>query len=110
MGIIVTRTPINDAELNEGSWSHTALAMQRRYRRPDPEHRSDVADNVTTDTQCGKPTPRRARPPPAPKRRPLPRLPPENCKIVLGPLGLLHLADLRPARLSEALCAAAGFD
>ncbi|KAH8029720.1 hypothetical protein HPB51_003555 [Rhipicephalus microplus] len=110
MEVVVTGTPITDEELNDGSWSHTALAMQRRYRRPDPERSSDAADNVTTDNQRGKPIPCRARPPPAPKRRPLPRLPPEDYKIVLRPQGLLHLADLGPARLSEALCAAAIFD
>ncbi|KAL1482897.1 hypothetical protein MTO96_013359 [Rhipicephalus appendiculatus] len=84
--------------------------MQRRYRRPDLEHRSDAADNAAADAQRGKPAPRRARPPPAPKRRPLPRLPPEVYKIVLRPQGSLNLADLGPARLTEALCAAAGFD
>ncbi|KAH7932009.1 hypothetical protein HPB52_025025 [Rhipicephalus sanguineus] len=84
--------------------------MQRRYRRPDPEHRSDAADNAAADAQRGKPAPRRARPPPAPKRRPLPRLPPEDYKIVLRPQGSLNLADLGPARLTEALCAAAAFD
>ncbi|KAL3174080.1 hypothetical protein MRX96_011821 [Rhipicephalus microplus] len=52
----------------------------------------------------------RAQPPPAPKRCPLSRLPPEDYKIVLRPQGSLHLADLGPARLSEALCAAAEFD
>ncbi|KAL3208254.1 hypothetical protein MRX96_039268 [Rhipicephalus microplus] len=71
---VVTETPIPDEELDDRSWSLTALAMQRRYRRPHPEHSSDAADNVTTDTQRGKPTPCRARPPPAPKRRPLTRL------------------------------------
>ncbi|KAL3217717.1 hypothetical protein MRX96_032057 [Rhipicephalus microplus] len=80
--------------------------MQRRYRRPDAEHCSDAADNVTTDKR-GKPTPCRARPQPAPKRRPLPRLALEDYKI---PQGSLHQADLGPARLSEALCATAGFD
>ncbi|KAH8036170.1 hypothetical protein HPB51_018584 [Rhipicephalus microplus] len=110
MEVVVKGTPITDEELNDGSWSDTALAMQRRYRRPDLEHSSDAADNVTTDTQCGKPTPCRARLPPAPKRRPLPRLPPEDYKIVLRPQGSLHLADLGPARLSEAICATAGFD
>ncbi|KAH8022925.1 hypothetical protein HPB51_006355 [Rhipicephalus microplus] len=84
--------------------------MQRRYHRPDSEHSSDAADNVTTDTQPDIPTPCRARPPSAPKRRPLPRLPPEDYKIVLRPQGSLHLADLGPARLSEALCADTGFD
>ncbi|KAH8009987.1 hypothetical protein HPB51_023442 [Rhipicephalus microplus] len=109
MEVVVTGAPLTDEELNDGSWSH-ALAMQRRYRRPDPERTSDAADNVTTYTQRGKPTPCRARPPPAPKRRPLPRLPPEDYKIVLRPPGSLHLGYLGPARLSEALCAAAGFD
>ncbi|KAH7967840.1 hypothetical protein HPB52_002911 [Rhipicephalus sanguineus] len=103
-------TPITDEELNDGSWSHTALAMQRRYRRPDPEHRSDAADNAAADAQRGKPAPRRARPPPAPKRRSLPRLPPEDYKIVLRPQGSLNLAGLGPARLTEALYAAAAFD
>ncbi|KAL3193954.1 hypothetical protein MRX96_054085, partial [Rhipicephalus microplus] len=84
--------------------------MQRRHHRPDPEHRSNAADNVTTDTQRGKPTPRHARPPPALKRRPLPRLPPEDYEIVLRPQGALNLADLGPASLSEVLCAAAEFD
>ncbi|KAH8036428.1 hypothetical protein HPB51_000464 [Rhipicephalus microplus] len=84
--------------------------MQRRYRLPDLERSSDAADNVTTDNQRGKPTPCRALPPPASKRRPLPRLPPEDYKIVLRPQGSLHIADLGPACFSEALCAAAGFD
>ncbi|KAL3189330.1 hypothetical protein MRX96_002649 [Rhipicephalus microplus] len=86
--------------------------MQRRYRRPDPEHHSDAADNVTADTQRGKPIPCRAGPPPAPKRRPLPRLPPEDYNIVLRPQAgfITPIADLGPARLSEALCAAAGFN
>ncbi|KAH8039808.1 hypothetical protein HPB51_009000 [Rhipicephalus microplus] len=110
MEVVLTGTPITDEELNDGLWSHTALAMQCLYCRPDPERSSDVADNVTTDNQRGMPTPCRARPPPAPKRRPLPRSPPENYKIVLRPQGSLHLANLGPARLSEALCAAAGFD
>ncbi|KAH8008980.1 hypothetical protein HPB51_008551 [Rhipicephalus microplus] len=110
MEVVVTGTPITDEELNDGSWSHTALAMQRQYRRPDPERSSDAADNVTTDNQPSKQTPCRARPPPAPKRRPMPRLPPEDYKIVLRPQGSLHLADLGPTRLSEALCATAGFD
>ncbi|KAL3206837.1 hypothetical protein MRX96_039883 [Rhipicephalus microplus] len=108
MEVVVRGTPITEEELNDGLWSHTALAMQRRYRRSDPEHSSDAADNVTTDTQRGKPTPCRTRPPPAPKRHPLPRLPPEDYNIVLRPQGSLHLADLGPARFSEALCAAAG--
>ncbi|KAH8023741.1 hypothetical protein HPB51_016480 [Rhipicephalus microplus] len=110
MKVVVTGTPIADEELNDGSWSHTALAMQRRYRRPDSERSSDATENVITDTQRGKPTPCRARPPPDPKRRPLPRLPPEDYKIVLRLQGSLHLADMGPAHLSEALCAAAGFD
>ncbi|KAL1476036.1 hypothetical protein MTO96_036822 [Rhipicephalus appendiculatus] len=103
MEVVVDGTPITDEELGDGSWSHTALAMQRRYRRPDPEHRSDAADNAAADAQRGKPAPRRARPPPAPKRRPLPRLPPEDYKIVLRPQGSLNLADLGQARLTEAL-------
>ncbi|KAH7985286.1 hypothetical protein HPB52_024208 [Rhipicephalus sanguineus] len=110
MEVVVDGTPITDEKLNDGSWSHTALAMQRRYRLPDPEHRSDAADNAAADAQRGKPAPRRARPPPARKRRPLPRLPPEDYKIVLRPQGSLNLADLGPARLTEALCAAAAFD
>ncbi|KAH8038325.1 hypothetical protein HPB51_001108 [Rhipicephalus microplus] len=110
MEVVVTGTPITDEELNDGSWPHTALAMKRRHRRPDPEHSSDAADNGTTNTQRSKPTPCRARPPPAPKRHPLPPLLPEDYKIVLRPQGSLHQADLGPARLSEALCAAAGFD
>ncbi|KAL3188153.1 hypothetical protein MRX96_004146 [Rhipicephalus microplus] len=108
MEVVVTGTQITDEELNDGSWAHTAFARQRRYRRPNPELSSDAADNVTTDTQRSKPTPCRARPPPALKRRPLPRLPPEDCKIVLRPQGSSHLADLGPSRLSEALCTAAG--
>ncbi|KAL3209182.1 hypothetical protein MRX96_009370 [Rhipicephalus microplus] len=110
MEVVVTGTPITDEELDGGSWSHTALAMQRRYRRPDPVRTSDAADNVTTDNQSGKPTPCPARLPPASKRRPLPRLPLDNYKIVLRPQGSLHLADLGSARLSEAFCAAAGFN
>ncbi|KAL1443542.1 hypothetical protein MTO96_030304 [Rhipicephalus appendiculatus] len=69
-----------------------------------------LTDNAAADAQRGKPIPHRARPPPAPKRRPLPRLPPEDYKIVLRPQGSLNLADLGSARLTEALCAAAGFD
>ncbi|KAH8025490.1 hypothetical protein HPB51_008976 [Rhipicephalus microplus] len=61
---------------------------------------------MTTDTQRGKPTPVRARSPPAPKRRLLSRLPPEDYKIVLRPQDSLHLADLGQARPSEVLCAA----
>ncbi|KAH8027798.1 hypothetical protein HPB51_010363 [Rhipicephalus microplus] len=110
MEVVVTGTPITYEELNDGSWSHTALAMTRRCRRPDPERSSDVAGNVTTDTQRSKPIPCRARPPPAPKRSPLPRLPLKDYKIVLRPQGSLHLADMRPARLTEVLCTAAVFD
>ncbi|KAL3174929.1 hypothetical protein MRX96_010953 [Rhipicephalus microplus] len=107
---VVTGTPITDEELTDGSCPHTALAMQRRYSRPDPEQSSDAADNVTADTQRDKPTPCRARPPPASKRRPLPRLPPEDYKVDLRPQSLLRQANLGPARLSEVLCATAGFD
>ncbi|KAL3184042.1 hypothetical protein MRX96_006348 [Rhipicephalus microplus] len=52
MEVVVTGTPITDEEVNDGSWSYTALAMQRRYRHPDHELSSDAADNVTTDTQA----------------------------------------------------------
>ncbi|KAH7967970.1 hypothetical protein HPB52_004507 [Rhipicephalus sanguineus] len=84
--------------------------MHRRYPRPDPEHCSDAADNAAADAQSGRPAPRRARPAPAPKRRPLPRLPPEDYKIVPRPQGSLNLADLGSTRLTEALCAATAFD
>ncbi|KAH8026165.1 hypothetical protein HPB51_016584 [Rhipicephalus microplus] len=110
MEVVVTGTLITDEKLDGGSWSHTAFAMRRRYHRPDPVRSSDAADNVTTDNQSGKPTPCRAQPPPVSKRRPLPRLPLDNYKIVLRPQGSLHLADLGSARLSEALCAAAEFN
>ncbi|KAL3220406.1 hypothetical protein MRX96_029886 [Rhipicephalus microplus] len=84
--------------------------MQRQYRRPDLEHRPDAADYVSADTQRGKLSPCRAWPPPALKRRQQPRLPPEDYKIYPAtPQGSLHLADLGPARLSEALCRTAGF-
>ncbi|KAL3213826.1 hypothetical protein MRX96_035071 [Rhipicephalus microplus] len=70
----------------------------------------DAVDNVTTRTLHSKATPRRARPPPAPKRSPLPWLPPEDYKIAVRPQCLLHLADLGPTpRPSEALWAAGGF-
>ncbi|KAL3200313.1 hypothetical protein MRX96_043454 [Rhipicephalus microplus] len=69
MEVVVTGTLITDEELNDGLWSHTALAMQRRYHSLDPEHSPDAPNN-----------------------------------------GSFHLADLAPARFSEALCVAAGFD
>ncbi|KAH7956939.1 hypothetical protein HPB52_013789 [Rhipicephalus sanguineus] len=71
--------------------------MQRRYRRPDPEHRSDAADNAAADAQRGKPAPRRARATACSKTSPT-------------TTRSLNLADLRPARFTEALCAAATFD
>ncbi|KAL1485868.1 hypothetical protein MTO96_047193 [Rhipicephalus appendiculatus] len=53
------------------------------------------------DAQRSKSTTRRARPPPVETRHSLPRLPPEDYKIVLRPQASLHLADLEPARLTD---------
>ncbi|XP_070395457.1 uncharacterized protein [Dermacentor albipictus] len=52
----------------------------------------------------------RGRPPPPTRKRPLPRLPSDDLKIVLRPQGTLNLHTVGPARLAVAIYAAANVD
>ncbi|KAH7945791.1 hypothetical protein HPB49_015658 [Dermacentor silvarum] len=95
---------INPAELIDGTWQHTRgssepLDLQKRFgrKKADPPKNAEGANSEGATT----PTKRKARPPRLPRRRPMPRLPEDDYKIVLRPkcavdivnIGLLTLLD-----------------
>ncbi|KAL1429309.1 hypothetical protein MTO96_016357 [Rhipicephalus appendiculatus] len=100
---------VDPSELNDGSWT-LALHMQKKYRRPTGTASSPI-NGATTLTSESVPTPRRqARPPPNLRRRPIPRLPEDDYKVVIRPNGAINLTDVGPAIIVEAICIAAGMD
>ncbi|KAH7986659.1 hypothetical protein HPB49_025868 [Dermacentor silvarum] len=86
MEVVVDGETITDEELNDGTW--TALDKQRRYarRKTDTETQPVAEENKGTPSGTPSSAPRyRARPPSLPKRRPLPKLPAEDYKIIIRP-------------------------
>ncbi|KAH7985722.1 hypothetical protein HPB52_025439 [Rhipicephalus sanguineus] len=109
MAYAVEGNDLDPSEFNDGSWT-LALDMQKKYRRRTGTVSSPI-NGETTLTSESVPTPRRqARPPPTVRRRPMPRLPEDDYKVVLRPNGAINLTDVGPAIIVEAICIAASID
>ncbi|KAH7986261.1 hypothetical protein HPB49_026055 [Dermacentor silvarum] len=108
MEVVVDGETITDEELNDGTW--TALDKQRRYarRKTDTETHPAAEENKGTPSGTPSSAPRyHARPPSLPKRRPLPRLPAEDYKIIIRPQCAINLQSYGPAKILRTACAAA---
>ncbi|KAH7953568.1 hypothetical protein HPB49_010121 [Dermacentor silvarum] len=108
MEVVVDGETITDEELNDGTW--TALDKQRRYarRKTDTETQPVAEENKGTPSGTPSSAPRyRARPPSLPKRRPLPKLPAEDYKIIIRPQCAINLLSYGPAKILRTVCAAA---
>ncbi|XP_065302332.2 uncharacterized protein [Dermacentor albipictus] len=108
MPYTVEGSDITAGELSDGTW--TAFEMQRRYRRPSPPEQQPAGAQTPATTLSAPNARQRGRPPPPTKKRPLPRLPSDDLKIVLRPQGTLNLHTVGPARLAVAIYAAANVD
>lgn len=108
MQYTVTGTDVTAAELADGTW--TALEMQRRYRRPPPPATPPANTQTPAATTVLSDQRPRGRPPPPTKKRPLPRLPTEDYKIVFRPQGTVDLNAVGPAKLAMAIYNAAKID
>lgn len=109
MEVVVEGEEISKEEYNDGSW--TALEAQRRCARQlaPAATASEQTENNEADTAQGneKKAPKyRARPPFLPKRKPLPKLPPGDYKVILRPQTAVKLLIYGAAKLFKAVCAA----
>ncbi|KAH7943191.1 hypothetical protein HPB52_006287 [Rhipicephalus sanguineus] len=109
MEVMVEGEEISKEEYNDGSW--TALEAQRRCARQlaPAATASEQTENNEADTAQGneKKAPKyRARPPFLPKRKPLPKLPPGDYKVILRPQTAVKLLIYGAAKLFKAVCAA----
>ncbi|KAH7960596.1 hypothetical protein HPB49_021469 [Dermacentor silvarum] len=97
---------IDPAELNDGTWQHPRgssdpLDLQKRFgrKKADPPKNAEGANSEGATT----PTKRKARPPRLPRRRPMPRLPEDDYKIVLRPKCAVDLANIGLVTLLDAI-------
>lgn len=109
MEVMVEGEEISEQEFNNGSW--TTLAAQRWCARRSPrlDKNETLAERNAADherSERGR-SRFRARPPPLPKRKPLPRLPLDDYKIILRPQTAANLLHYGAASLFQAVCVAA---
>ncbi|KAH7948837.1 hypothetical protein HPB49_002701 [Dermacentor silvarum] len=97
---------IDPAELNDGTWQHPRgssdpLDLQKRFgrKKSDPPKNAEGANSEGATT----PTKRKARSPRLPRRRPMPRLPEDDYKIVLRPKCAVDLANIGLVTLLDAI-------
>ncbi|KAL1466433.1 hypothetical protein MTO96_026724 [Rhipicephalus appendiculatus] len=109
MEVVVEGQTITEEEYLSGSW--TTLEAQRWCARQQPRTDTDTKQtgSTTADSEHrerGRPR-FRARPPPLPKRKPLPKLPPADYKIIIRPQTAASLLYYGATELFKAVCAAA---
>ncbi|KAL1483368.1 hypothetical protein MTO96_033250 [Rhipicephalus appendiculatus] len=107
MEVVVEGQTITEDEYLSGSW--TTLEAQRWCARQQPRTDTKQTGSTTADSEHrerGRPR-FRARPPPLPKRKPLPKLPPADYKIIIRPQTAASLLHYGATELFKAVCAAA---
>ncbi|KAH7942718.1 hypothetical protein HPB52_000209 [Rhipicephalus sanguineus] len=109
MEVVVEGQTITEKEYLSGSW--TTLEAQRWCARQQPRADTDrkQTGSTTADSEHrerGRPR-FRARPPPLPKRKPLPKLPPADYKVIIRPQTAASLLHHGATELFKAVCAAA---
>ncbi|KAH7948994.1 hypothetical protein HPB49_003983 [Dermacentor silvarum] len=108
MEVVMDAETITEEELNDGTW--TALDTQRRYARRKTDAETQPASEENKGAPSGTPSsaPRyRAHPQSLPKRRPLPKLPAEDYKIIIRPQCAINLLSSGPAKILPTVCAVA---
>ncbi|KAH7981646.1 hypothetical protein HPB52_000421 [Rhipicephalus sanguineus] len=109
MEVVVEGQTITEEEYLSGSW--TTLEAQRWCARQQPRADTDrkQTGSATADSEHrerGRPR-FHARPPPLPKRKPLPKLPPADYKVIIRPQTAASLLHHGATELFKAVCAAA---
>ncbi|KAH7956419.1 hypothetical protein HPB52_009258 [Rhipicephalus sanguineus] len=100
---------IDPAELNDGTWQHPKgstnpldpLDLQKRFGRKKTDLSEPTAEVGLTGASA--PAKRKVRPPRLPRRKPMPRLPEEDYKIVLRPKCAVDLTNIGLAALLESI-------
>ncbi|KAH7983769.1 hypothetical protein HPB52_014195 [Rhipicephalus sanguineus] len=109
MEVVVEGQTITEEEYLSGSW--TTLEAQRWCARQQPRADTDrkQTGSATADSEHrerGRPR-FRARPPQLPTRKPLPKLPPADYKVIIRPQTAASLLHHGATKLFKAVCAAA---